>query len=413
MFLIFLVAIFGANSVNSFHLPIQKKSVILSTSTDVYQRSNFLKIYAKSSLADNDEPLEDASCALYYDENGVPLDDVLVAWSRNESDMLVNSEYSLGLRKLIDPYENALISIVVSSEKSSIPDKVIHFYETRGPTTRFYTVLGKNSNGIDLLEFNKSLEKSLQTGFVVFALEFGVLAFLGSGTFASMIHQLNSDATSSDVLTTTGVLGLFSQKFLDIILKNGAQGLNPFFHFKSKEFLETPKLGSAQIDYTEQESISDIINKRLDLRYKGFLKQGGLNPELRISFKNIRSKSDANWVREIKSAILEISKKRAKLCGFDTERESSSGLRSSISNDIRLEVNLVQNFYNNEKKEYKDNSNFNEVMSVVNEFLNDEENILLLKKSLRKNLKESGLLFSEKVLDDIIDAAIKSIEEIY
>ena len=52
-------------------------------------------------------------------------------------------------------------------------------------------------------------------------------------------------------------------------------------------------------------------------------------------------------------------------------------------------------------------------MSAVNEFLDDEENILLLKKSLRKNLKESGLRFSEKVLDDIIDAAIKSIEEIY
>lgn len=251
-----------------------------------------------------------------YTEYGLYPDDVPFNWAMNRS----LEGVSVTPLKLGDNFERALYSLVIEFDNEDIEDRVLHVLESRGERTRYFTPLGKNSNGMSLDMFNKFLMQSVAKSVGTVALQAGALFFFISGDFNDLVHQLNTNGSTKEIVATTGVISFLTSKALETIVDHGDKALNPFYHLKTFWYL-SPKAYELRdgSNLYIGETIDEIMI-RLDPAYHGSLQQGGLNPELRVSFTQ-RAKSDHDWIREIKRVIKAISKKRYELNARNLEQE--------------------------------------------------------------------------------------------
>ncbi|MFK7823574.1 MAG: hypothetical protein AB8G05_05425 [Oligoflexales bacterium] len=260
---------------------------------------------------------DESSIQSQYNELGLTNDDALWNWIKNNNTYLEEVGTEISAQKLSDSFENSLYSVFIKFHNKEIEDRVVHFFQSRGPTTRFYTILGKNSNGLSLEEYNKFLWTAVGKCVATSCIEIAALGFVISGGFGDLVHQLNSNGSIKEVIATTGVISFLSSKAIEVAAGHSARGLNPFYHLSTYQLLAP---NSRHLSKYTREAIPDVLNDRLNDAYHGFLNQGGLNPEMTVSFK-ARSKSDQNWMRELKKAILAIAKKRYELIVKNSHEE--------------------------------------------------------------------------------------------
>ena len=361
------------------------------------------RIPAKQALHQNPQVLkisakEQADPLNQYNEVGLTNDDALFRWINDEHLGLKKDGIDITAQKLTDNHENSLYSVILNFHNQEIEDRVVHFYQSRGSTTRFYTILGKNSNGLSLEEFNKFLLGSIGKCIGTACFEIATLEFLGSGGFNDLVHQLNSDGTLREVIATTGVISFLCSKAIEIAAGHGAKGLNPMYHLDTYRLLCPNRDPDRMTQYTS-EPILDILNNRLDDAYHGYLKEAGLNPELRVSF-NMRSKSDQNWIRELKKAIYAIYEKRYNLlvkhhddeCYIeDMAQQAEPTINVNIEN---ISINIGNRKAPNKTVEF-------EIDTEIIDHIKAE-----LAEKLNAELSDSGKPLDDSIVKDIVDKVI-------
>ena len=362
--------------------------------------------FYKDSLHSTEQ--DEISLQSQYNELGLTNDDALWNWIKNNNRYLKSAGIDVSAQKLTDNYENSIYSVFIRFHNEEMEDRVVHFYQTRGPITRFYTILGKNSNGLYLEEYNKFLWNSVAKSIAISCAEIGALGFIVSGGFSDLVHQLNSNGSMKEVIATTGVISFLCSKAIEVAAGHSARGLNPFYHLSIYLLLcQDSKHLSKYTDLT----IGDILDE-LNYAYHGIFDQGGLNPELTVSFP-MRSKSDQNWVRELKKAILAIAKKRYELTVKSPKEEcpvvDEASPRSNSTINLHIE-NISINIGN--EKESNNNSDEQESKPTSVFSCNAERLELIaaeLSKKINSELTELGFPLDDSEISDMVNEVVKDV----
>ena len=371
--------------------------------TSVCPKSHDLKKSQLNSLLNHDD-IDSYGLNNLYDEYGCTNDDALVRWANNDIDFLKKNSIRVSSYKLYDEHENILYTITIEYNNDEYEDRILHVYEERGATSRFYAPIGRNSNGISKKDFTEALAQVKKDAGAVGLLQLGIIAFIASGEFRHLYHDITfiyRDKEMNDLLTATGIVTFFTSKFAQWLITDGLKKLNPKYQWNTVKYLSPPKkrVLSRQID--SGELVSELLMDRLDSFYNGALKHGALNPELKISLRGIRQKSDQNWTRELKMAVKEITAKRAELLGVskvDQLKESSN----PKLNSKEVHVNICQNFDINYVKDKTEFLSEDEKSSIKNEVLNllknDDELFAQFFSSLEQEFLDLNIDYDRELL---------------
>ncbi|MBC61638.1 MAG: hypothetical protein CMP11_04205 [Zetaproteobacteria bacterium] len=358
---------------------------------------------------------DDNYSQLDHDSEGYTSDDALSLWSKGCDEDLKNLGIKVTPGMVADSYENKLYPILVQFSKHDdvTEDRVLWVYQNRGSLSRYYTILGRNSNGLPLSDYQQSLNNSIRSGILVAVVEFMMIGFFGSGDFSYLLHQIMADGAANEVIATTGLLSLFSSKVFEWCMNNGAKGLNPWWHFETYRLLSIPVSGEDNIRYTKvREPIFDVISDRLDGFYHGTLKEGGgLNPEYQVTLADQRAKSDQNEERQLKLAVRLVLEKRSKLWreGSQSYLKEKKVSPKFSAPPKEINVYVTQNFYPNTSY------NTGEVIESFDNYRsikNKEEFRQKLIQSIKNSFLEENLNIEEKDLEAIISSVLNHLENI-
>ena len=348
-----------------------------------------------------------------YDEFGCELDDPTIRWAQGDIDFLKNNSIDIRVSKLSDEHENILYTIATRYNDEEFDDRVLHVYEERGATSRYYAPIGRNSNGLPLHAFESSLNKMKNEAMLIAFLQLGIVSFIGSGELTHLYHDFTvtyRDKDLNDLLTATGLLTFFSSKFAQWFINEGFKTLNPVYQFKTIELLNPPTRRICSKQVGTNELIADVLMDRLDPFYNGALKHGALNPELKVSLKGTRQKSDHNWIRELKMALLKINEKRSRMLGVYRSKPYHE-VQERYRYNKELQINIEQYFKINCNSEFALKDDGQSLKSEVLEIMKNNNQLFdELLTSLDSEFRLLGIELDKDKIAEALENALGKLD---